>query len=289
MSRPHEEETPLHNTSQSDIDEIESLFNISVQPAATIHAPTSTSPGKPPSSGSAGGSSAGGGPVPQVSIPVSSDPRSSAGPSVNGASSSSTSAGGGVGASAGGAAAFGGGPVYDTLTEPVYVTLKRDVVRVVSNLKQVVFPNPYREDPGKALRDWDLWGPFFFIIFLALTLSSSATENKSKVFAVVFAVLSAGAVVLTLNVQLLGGSIIFFQSLSLLGYCLFPLDIGAVVCLLKSSKWFRTVVVLVTLIWSSWSAYPFVSTAVPASRKALAVYPVLLLYISIGFLVLAND
>jgi hypothetical protein len=32
-----------------------------------------------------------------------------------------------------------------------------------------------------------------------------------------------------------------------------------------------------------------VSTAVPSSRKALAVYPVLLLYITVGFLVLAND
>lgn len=285
MSRPNEEETPLHNTSQSDIDEIESLFNISVQPAAIIHAPTSTSPGKPASN-----SSTGGGPSPQVSIPVSSDPRPSpSSANVASSSSSSSAAAGGGRPSAGGPSAFGGGPVYDTLTEPVYVTLKRDVVRVATNLKQVVFPNPYREDPGKALRDWDLWGPFFFIIFLALTLSSSATENKSKVFAVVFAVLSAGAIVLTLNVQLLGGSIIFFQSLSLLGYCLFPLDIGAIVCLLKDSKWFRSVVILVTLIWSSWSAYPFVSTAVPGSRKALAVYPVLLLYISIGFLVLAND
>jgi hypothetical protein len=171
-------------------------------------------------------------------------------------------------------AGFGGGPQYNTLTEPVWDTLKRDLLRVANNLKDVVLPNPYREDPGKALRDWDLWGPFSFIIFLALTLSYSATENKSKVFAVVFATLSAGAIVLTLNVQLLGGSIIFFQSLSVLGYCLFPLDVS---------------VVAVALAWSSWAAYPFVSTAVPSSRKALAVYPVLLLYITVGFLVLAND
>ncbi|KAL3684333.1 hypothetical protein R1sor_002355 [Riccia sorocarpa] len=267
MSRSSEK-TPLHTTSQSDIDEIESLFNISVQPA-TIEVPTSTAPGKPATT------------VPQAaSIPVSSDPR----PSGSGNASSSTTA-----PAAGGPAAFGGVREYNTLTEPVWATLKRDVVRVATNLRHVVFPNPYREDPGKALRDWDLWGPFFFIIFLALTLSWSATENKSKVFAVVFAVLSAGAVVLTLNVQLLGGSIIFFQSLSLLGYCLFPLDIGAIVCLAKASKLFRSIVVLVTIMWSSWSSYPFVSTAVPHSRKALAVYPVLLLYISVGFLVLAND
>jgi hypothetical protein len=28
------------------------------------------------------------------------------------------------------------------------------------------------------LRDWDLWGPFFFIVFLGLTLSWSASVKK---------------------------------------------------------------------------------------------------------------
>lgn len=64
------------------------------------------------------------------------------------------------------------------MTEPVVDTIKRDVFRTVSNLKLVVFPNPNREDPGKALRDWDLWGPFFFIIFLGLVLSWSASVEK---------------------------------------------------------------------------------------------------------------
>ncbi|CAN7031966.1 unnamed protein product, partial [Brassica oleracea var. botrytis] len=35
-----------------------------------------------------------------------------------------------------------------------------------------------REDLGKALRDWNLWGPFFFIVFLGLTLSWSASVKK---------------------------------------------------------------------------------------------------------------
>jgi len=256
-------------SSQSDIDEIESLFHISVQPA-TLEVPQSVPPARKPSS--------------PPTIPVSAPllPPSSVSSS---SQAFSTPAPPGPTLSTG----FGGGPQYNTLTEPVWETLKRDLMRVANNLKDVVLPNPYREDPGKALRDWDLWGPFFFIIFLALTLSYSATENKSKVFAVVFATLSAGAIVLTLNVQLLGGSIIFFQSLSVLGYCLFPLDVSALVCQVNSTKLFRSLVVLVALAWSSWAAYPFVSTAVPSSRKALAVYPVLLLYITVGFLVLAND
>ncbi|CAD6235751.1 unnamed protein product [Miscanthus lutarioriparius] len=185
--------------------------------------------------------------------------------------------------------ANGFGPPPNTLTEPVWDTVKRDLARIVSNLKLVVFPNPYREDPGKALRDWDLWGPFFFIVFLGLTLSWSASVKKSEVFAVAFAVLAAGAIILTLNVLLLGGHIIFFQSLSLLGYCLFPLDVGALVCMLKDNVILKIVVVTITLAWSSWAAYPFMSAAVNPRRKALALYPVFLMYISVGFLIIAID
>ncbi|KAK3040019.1 hypothetical protein RJ639_027330 [Escallonia herrerae] len=86
-----------------------------------------------------------------------------------------------------------------------------------------------------------------------------------------------------------GGHIIFFQSLSLLGYCLFPLDVGAVICMLKDNVIVKVVVVCVTLAWSSWAAYPFMSTAVNPRRKALALYPVLLMYVSVGFLIIAID
>ncbi|KAA8542028.1 hypothetical protein F0562_023180 [Nyssa sinensis] len=175
----------------------------------------------------------------------------------------------------------------NTLTEPVWDTMERDLLRIFNNLKLVVLPNPFREDPGKALRDWDLWGPFFFVVFLGLTLSWSASIRKSEVFAAAFAVLAAGAIVLTLNVLLLGGRINFFQSISLLGYCLFPLDIGALICMFKIHFLLNVIVASVTSAWSSWAAYPFTNLAVKAPRKALALYPVLLMYISVGFLIIA--
>ncbi|KAJ0532897.1 hypothetical protein HanIR_Chr09g0402121 [Helianthus annuus] len=46
----------------------------------------------------------------------------------------------------------GFGSASNTLTEPVWDTVKH-LVKIVSNLTLVVFPNPFREDPGKALRD----------------------------------------------------------------------------------------------------------------------------------------
>ncbi|KAK9033051.1 hypothetical protein V6N11_018089 [Hibiscus sabdariffa] len=112
---------------------------------------------------------------------------------------------------------------------------------------------------------------------------------QSEVFAVAFALLAAGAVILTLNVLLLGGHIIFFQSLSLLGYCLFPLDVGALICMMEGNVILKMIVVSVTLAWSSWAAYPFMSSAVNPSRKALALYPVFLMYVSVGFLIIAID
>lgn len=282
----HSDTIPLHPSSQSDIDEIENLINDSVQSG-----PATVLPARPPS-------------PTRPSIPVSSSPfiQSNLPPLPPSSSAAQKVASvpvppplppaGNSGSSGGdpkniGVSGFG--PPPNTLTEPVWDTVKRDLSRIVSNLKLVVFPNPYREDPGKALRDWDLWGPFFFIVFLGLTLSWSASVKKSEVFAVAFALLAAGAVILTLNVLLLGGHIIFFQSLSLLGYCLFPLDVGAVICMLKDNVIIKMIVVCVTLAWSSWAAYPFMSSAVNPRRKALALYPVFLMYVSVGFLIIAID
>ncbi|XP_009419402.2 protein YIP4b-like [Musa acuminata AAA Group] len=268
----HGDTIPVHSSSQSDIDEIENLIN---SDALSVTVP----PARPPSPPRASFPSA------ALAPPYQKVPRSSSlplPPPPVAPSAAGPRPGGGV-------AADGFGSPPDTLTEPVLDTVKRDLTRIVINLKLVVFPNPFREDPGKALRDWDLWGPFFFIIFLGLTLSWSASVKKSQVFAVAFAVLAAGAVILTLNVLLLGGRIIFFQSLSLLGYCLFPLDIGALICSLKINVVVKIIVVSITLAWSYWAAYPFMSAAVDPRRKALALYPVFLMYISVGFFIIAID
>ncbi|CAL4893773.1 unnamed protein product [Urochloa decumbens] len=273
----------LHPSSpRSDMDEIETLARAPAPSSqAAVSIVPAARPASPPRASIPITSSA---LPPAAKLPFSSAPPGSASAAVSGAivSVSVPIGSGGFGGPEPAAAA-------NTLTEPVWDTVKRDLHRVVSNLKLVVFPNPFREDAGKALRDWDLWGPFFFIVSLGLILSWSATTEKSQVFAVAFAVLAAGAIVLTLNVLLLGGHIIFFQSLSLLGYCLFPLDVGALICMLKDSVVLKIVVVTVTLAWSSWAAYPFMSAAVNPRRKALALYPVFLMYISVGCLIIAVD
>ena len=93
---------------------------------------------------------------------------------------------------------------WSTLDESVWATLRRDVDRVVSNTKAVLWPFRNERDPSKPLREWDLWGPLVFVLALGVTLSSDA-DDASTVFSIVFATVAFGAVALTLNVLLLGG------------------------------------------------------------------------------------
>ncbi|XP_059285590.1 protein YIP4b-like [Lycium ferocissimum] len=160
---------PLNSTSQSDTDEIENLIYPPPSTVLPVHPPSPPRAAATISISSSAFMPSDLRPLPSPSTTnhkstpvVPSIPASPPLPSSGGQSN---------------IVATGFGSLPNTLMEPVWDTVKRDLSRIVSNLKLVVFfPNPYREDPGKALCDWDLWGPFFFIIFLGLTLSWSASE-----------------------------------------------------------------------------------------------------------------
>jgi hypothetical protein len=93
------------------------------------------------------------------------------------------------------------------------------------------------------LKDWDLWGPLILCLTLAILLSSQTSpaskldpkltpsDDSSLVFGAVFIVTWCGAAVVTMNAKLLGGSVSFFQSICVLGYCLFPLVLAAIACI----------------------------------------------------------
>lgn len=150
----------LHSTSKPEIDEIEDLIYASIESG-----PTTVMAASSPSS--------------HPSIPVSSSPfMASSNPLTFQFPATVSVPPLTIAETQPNVQATGFGSASNTLTEPVWDTVRRDLTRIVSNLKLVVFPNPFREDPGKALRDWDLWGPFFFIVFLGLILSWSASVKK---------------------------------------------------------------------------------------------------------------
>lgn len=107
------------------------------------------------------------------------------------------------------------------------------------------------------LRDWDLWGPLFICMSLAVMLSLEANDEASLVFSVIFVIMWVGAAVVTVNGQLLGGRLSFFQSVCLLGYCVFPILVSAGICLAFNSFLpsqlaviLRFAAVVIALLWA---------------------------------------
>ncbi|RLN06850.1 hypothetical protein BBJ28_00009397 [Nothophytophthora sp. Chile5] len=127
---------------------------------------------------------------------------------------------------------------------------------------------------------------------------TAPAEQSAMVFTSVFVVIWVGAAVVTINAQLLGSTISFFQSVCVLGYCVFPLNIATLVCMLVkvvvSHILLRMVIVAVGFLWSTRvlifvrvaASVVFMSKLVPPKRKALTVYPVLLFYLFISWMVL---
>lgn len=71
-------------------------------------------------------------------------------------------------------------------------------------------------------------------------------------------------------------------------YCLFPLDVAALVTAFVTNIIVRWVVVVASVVWASWASVPFIGGSVPPARRALAVYPLLLLYTAMGWLALVK-
>ncbi|EQC26423.1 hypothetical protein SDRG_15768 [Saprolegnia diclina VS20] len=179
----------------------------------------------------------------------------------------------------------------NTLDEPVSETILRDVRLVGAKLKVVLMPRNTSDETLQALRDWDLWGPLMVCLTLSILLSLTAPANQSAmVFTSVFVVVWVGAAVVTVNAQLLGSTISFFQSICVLGYCIFPLVIATLACfftrVVSSHVTIRLVLVGVGFVWSTRASVVFMSQLVPPKKKALTVYPVLLFYIFISWMIL---
>jgi len=176
---------------------------------------------------------------------------------------------------------------WRTLDETIWQTMKRDADRVYANARAVLFPIDFFRADAMRLREWDLWGPLVFVLALSYALSAGSADADAA-FSVVFATVAIGAVALTANVVLLGGKIIFLQSVSLLGYCVAPLALASALGLAWSNAWYRASVTCAAVAWSSIASVPFVSAAVSRERRTLAVYPVMLMYVFLGWLAVAK-
>jgi hypothetical protein len=82
----------------------------------------------------------------------------------------------------------------------------------------------------------------------------------------------------TLNAYLLGGNISFFQSLCVLGYCMFPLVLAALACYFVANSVVRGAAVAAALAWATRASSVFMAELVDPPKRLLAVYPLCLFY-----------
>ncbi|KAJ1979065.1 hypothetical protein H4R34_002978 [Dimargaris verticillata] len=177
-------------------------------------------------------------------------------------------------------------PMYgNTLDEPVLTTIMRDLKNVGIKLTQVLLPKS-REN---SLRDWDLWGPLLLCLSLAIIMSLQAPDKQSAaVFTGVFVIVWCGAAIVTLNSKLLGGRISFFQSVCVLGYCIFPLNVAGLVSLFVKVLFVRLIAVIVGILWATYASVGFLSGAHLPNRRVLAVYPIYMFFFVIGWIILIS-
>ncbi|CED84092.1 Uncharacterized conserved protein [Phaffia rhodozyma] len=178
----------------------------------------------------------------------------------------------------------------NTLDEPVSETILRDLKSIYAKLLQVLYP-PRTNGIGSQLdllRDWDLWGPLVICLALAIMLSLDAPAAQSiEAFSMVISLVTIGSVVVTVNAKLLGGKVSFFQSLCVLGYCVAPLLLASIVSFFLHSLIIRLPVSLGCMAWSVWASVNFLSgTRLPASKQAMAVYPLFLFYFMLAWMIL---
>jgi hypothetical protein len=153
-----------------------------------------------------------------------------------------------------------------------------------------------------GLRDWDLWGPLVFCLLLSLFLSWGAGgKQKEIVFSGVFAMVWIGEAVVTMQIKLLGGSMYvdhlmlegyilttysaFFQSVSIIGYTLFPLVIASLLSAIGIPIIVRVPVYLVLVAWSLAAGVSIMGgSGVVRNRVGIAVYPLFVFYMLLGCL-----
>ncbi|KAK2963276.1 putative ATP-dependent RNA helicase DRS1 [Blattamonas nauphoetae] len=179
-----------------------------------------------------------------------------------------------------------------TLNEPIRASLLRDFGSIGKKLLLVIKPSRHTY-LYEALKDWDLWGPLLIGLVLGSFLALRAPEKQAGfLFSAFFVIMWLGAFCVTANVSLLKGKLSFFQSMSVLGYCVSPFALSAIISyfvnLFASPKVVFVVKLVATIIayvWSLIATYPMFKGVVESNKTVLVIYPLCLFYFALGWLV----
>jgi hypothetical protein len=143
------------------------------------------------------------------------------------------------------------------------------------------------DEPECSLREWDLWGPLLNSLLLATFLGWSC-YSTIPAFTLSFALIWAGASLVTINARLLGYRIPFLPGVSFLGYCATPLVACLILLSVMPSFW--ALRVLLVGCGGGWSVAAGMRLMAldPAleDRRLLASMPLCLYFFLIGWFVM---
>jgi len=183
---------------------------------------------------------------------------------------------------------------YSTLDEKISETILRDLKVIIHKIKCVLLPQ-YQKDKSKEIRNWDLWGPLLICFSLCLILTFGNSKiNEDSSFVLIFCIVWIGGFIINLNAKILNVNIGFFQVFCLLGYCLFPILISAliIVFLLNDDNYnlgfeiLKIIVLVLCVCWSCFASVGFVSSLTDKDKRFIVCYPIFIFYISISMFVL---
>jgi hypothetical protein len=176
----------------------------------------------------------------------------------------------------------------NTLNESVRTTINRDLTLIFTKIKYVVNPLIPRDQKNFHIRQWDLWGPLLLNMALAFTLSFD-TKEKSQITTLIFVIFWLGGVILYLNANFLGVKASIFQILCLLGYCLFPLNLSAIiVTIFNLNDILKLILVMSTLCWSVYSSSDYLRVISNQEQRYLVLYPCILFYLYISWFIFST-
>ena len=173
----------------------------------------------------------------------------------------------------------------NTLNESIKTTINRDLSLIYTKLKYVINPFTSKEVKRNQIRQWDLWGPLILNMILATTLFFN-TKEKSQMTSLIFIIFWLGGVVLYLNANFLGVKTSIYQMFCLLGYCLFPLNISAIIgTIINFNDIIRLIIVIFALVWSIYSSSDYLKIITNQEQRYLVLYPCILFYLYISWFI----
>ena len=175
-----------------------------------------------------------------------------------------------------------------TLDESVQTTINRDLKLIYNKLKLVINPLIPKEKKYNQIKQWDLWGPLLLNLILAFTLTLN-TKEKGQITSLIFIIFWLGGAIIYLNNQFLGVNASIFQMFCLLGYCLFPLNIAAlIITLINFNDMIRLILVGCACFMAIYSSSDYLKIITNNEQRYLVLYPCILFYLYISWLVFAT-